>query len=116
MYKRQGQAWAWLLAEVEDHLGEGTRYRWLADGPQRYLSGVSWGPYELRLSYEPRPDVLRWGRGGFLLETTQRCAAIELLLPEQAQPLLRRWRLQYDQAPVNGASQLVAITLEGRCV
>lgn len=108
-----GQAWAWLLAEVEDNLGEGTRYRWLADGPQRYLSGVSWGPYELRLSYEPRPDVLRWGRGGFLLETTQRCAAIELLLPGQAQPLLRRWRLQYDQAPVNGASQLVAITLEG---
>ncbi|MDQ2757971.1 MAG: hypothetical protein M3Y71_15690, partial [Actinomycetota bacterium] len=108
-----GGTWAWLLHEIEDNLGERTTFTWRADGPQRYLDRVAWGPFELRLGYEPRPDVLRWGRGGFLLTTTDRCSGMELHLPDAPVSLVRRWTLSYTASPVNGTSQLTSVTLRG---
>ena len=108
-----GGTWAWLIHEIEDNLDERTTFSWRAAGSQRYLDDIAWGPFELRFTYEPRPDVLRWGRGGFLLRTDERCRAIELRLSADAAPLVRRWALGYASSPLNGASQLASITLTG---
>ncbi len=105
--------WAWLLTESEDNLGERTTYHWRPAGAQRYLESIAWGPFEVHFLWEPRPDVIRWGRGGFLLETAERCAGVELHLPAEASPLVRRWDLDYTQAVGNGASLLSAVTLTG---
>lgn len=108
-----GGTWAWLLDRIEDNLGETATFAWRADGPQRYLDTVSYGPFVVAFTYEGRPDPLRWGRGGFLLETTLRCSAIELRLPADAQPVVRRWDLGYRQGEPNGASQLVSVGITG---
>lgn len=108
-----GAPWAWLLERIEDNVGETSVFRWRADGAQRSLDTVVFGPFTVAFTYEPRPDRLRWGRGGFLLETTERCAAIELRLPSDPHPLVRRWTLGYRQGEPNGASQLASVTLSG---
>ncbi|HEX2856245.1 MAG TPA: toxin TcdB middle/N-terminal domain-containing protein [Propionibacteriaceae bacterium] len=108
-----GGAWAWLLDAVEDNLGLLTTYSWRAAGAQRYLDTIAWGPFEVRFGYEQRPDVLRWGRGGFLLVTDQRCTSIELHLPAQPASLVRRWTLGYSGAPINGASLLTSVRVSG---
>ena len=106
-------SWAWLLHAIEDNLGELTTFAWRTAGSQRYLDTVMWGPFELRLAYEQRPDVLRWGRGGFLLQTAERCRSIELHIPGQPSSLVRRWKLGYESSSVNGASLLTSVALTG---
>ena len=108
-----GGTWAWLLDAVEDNLGLRTAFSWQAVDTQRYLGTISWGPFEVRFGYEPRPDPLRWGRGGFLLVTGQRCRTIELHIPAQSPSLVRRWTLGYTEGPVNGASLLTSVRLTG---
>ncbi|WP_345801300.1 toxin TcdB middle/N-terminal domain-containing protein [Microbacterium sp. AZCO] len=108
-----GEPWAWLLERIEDNVGEASVFTWRAEGAQRYLDTIAYGPFEVAFAYEPRPDRLRWGRGGFLLETAERCAAIELRLPADAHPLVRRWALEYRQSELNGASQLAAVAMTG---
>jgi len=108
-----GGTWAWLLHAIEDNLGNVARFDWRVAGTQRYLQAVSYGPYRVALTYEPRPDPLRWGRGGFLLATRERCSAIELHLEGAAASLLRRWSLGYARGEPNGASLLATVTLTG---
>ncbi|GAA4491668.1 toxin TcdB middle/N-terminal domain-containing protein [Microbacterium panaciterrae] len=108
-----GAPWAWLLERIEDNVGEASVFGWRADRAQRYLDTVAYGPFTVAFAYEPRPDRLRWGRGGFLLETAERCAGIELRLPGDAHPLVRRWTLGYRQGEPNGASQLASVTMSG---
>ncbi|MDQ1364935.1 MAG: hypothetical protein QOE57_977 [Acidimicrobiaceae bacterium] len=108
-----GGTWAWLLHQIEDNLGELTTFTWRTSDAQRYLDTATWGPFALHFGYEPRPDVLRWGRGGFLLRTEERCSSIELHLPAQAPSLVRRWSLGYTASPLNGASLLTTIALTG---
>ncbi|MCU1659769.1 MAG: hypothetical protein JWO57_4425 [Pseudonocardiales bacterium] len=108
-----GGTWAWLLHAIEDNLGEFTTFTWRVADTQRYLDTVAWGPFELRLGYEPRPDVLRWGRGGFMMRTGERCSSIELHIPAQAMSVLRRWDLRYQSSPLSGASLLSSIGLTG---
>ena len=108
-----GATWAWLLHEIEDNLDERTTFTWRTAGAQRYLDRIAWGPFEVRFGHEARPDVLRWGRGGFLLTTSERCSTIELHLPAEASSLLRRWSLGYTPSPLTGASQLTSVALSG---
>ncbi len=108
-----GRVFAWHLERFEDPLGNMVTFGWRRDGDQLYLERVAYGAYVAHLEYEPRPDVLRWGRAGFLITTALRCRAIELHLPEEAQPLLRRWTLAYSQAPGNGTSLLNEVVLSG---
>src|SRR5262249_47309142 len=103
-----GGTWAWLLHGIEDNLGNVARFTWRMAGAQRYLQSIVYGPYRVELVYEPRPDPLRWGRGGFLLATGERCAAIELHLDGAPASLLRRWSLAYERAQPNGASLLAS--------
>lgn len=109
------RVYAWQLQRIEDALGNIATVTWRREGtqPQLYLASIAYGGYELRFTYETRPDTLRWGRAGFLLDTILRCTAIELHVVTAAATLTRRWRLAYTQAAANGASLLSTITLTG---
>jgi RHS repeat-associated protein len=107
------RVYAWHLERIEDPLGNIARFEWLRDGLQLYLASLSYGQYELTFQYEKRPDPVLWGRAGFLITTALRCSSIELGLPGAAQPVLRRWSLEYIQDPGNGGSLLSKITLIG---
>jgi RHS repeat-associated protein len=106
--------WSWLLARIVDNLGNAVEFTWRAAGSQRYLERVAYGPFEVLFHYGPRPDPLRFGRGGFLLVTDERCTSIELRIPADAEPLVRRWDLGYARAEPNGMSLLASVTLTGR--
>ena len=104
---------AWHLGRIEDALGNAVAFSWARDGNQLYLASVDYGAYRIVFHYADRLDVLRWGRCGFLVTTRQRCTHIELRLPRDPQPLLRRWTLGYAQHELNGASLLTEVTLTG---
>ena len=104
---------AWHLERIEDALGNAVAFSWARDGNQLYLASVDYGAYRIVFHYADRLDVLRWGRCGFLVTTRQRCTHIELRLPRDPQPLLRRWTLGYAQHELNGASLLTEVTLTG---
>ena len=105
--------YAWHLQRIEDALGNIVTFTWDRDSNQLYLATVAYGAYRIALTYEPRPDVLRWGRCGFLVTTQRRCSRLELSLPRENQPTLRRWRLDYAQHELNAASLLAKVTLTG---
>ena len=108
-----GSTWSWLLHAIEDNLGNRAELTWQVDGAQRYLESLVYGPFEVRLAYELRPDVLRFGRAGFLLVTSKRCRSVELRIVGDAQPLVRRWTFTYQPSDPSGASLLRSITLAG---
>lgn len=105
--------YAWHLERIEDALGNVVHFTWLRDSNQLYLSKLSYGVYEVQFHYEHRPDPIRWGRAGFLITTTLRCTDIELHLPAEAQPLIRRWTLTYTQDEANGCSLVSGVILSG---
>lgn len=104
---------AWHLERIEDALGNAATLTWQRDGLQLYLSSLAYGPYSVQFSYTARPDPLRDGRPGFLTMTALRCTTIELRLPTEAQPILRRWSLAYAQDLGNGASLLSSVAMAG---
>ena len=108
-----GGTWAWLLHSIEDNTGQQAHFTWRAADSQRYLDTVGYGAYVLQLTYEQRPDPLRWGRGGFLLRTDERCVAIELQLAGTGGGPIRTWSLGYTAGQPNGASLLSTVTLTG---
>ncbi|WP_233223608.1 SpvB/TcaC N-terminal domain-containing protein [Amycolatopsis sp. CA-128772] len=108
-----GEGSAWYLDRTEDPFGTAATFGWAHHSGQAYLTRVSYGPYEVEFSYESRPDVLRWGRGGTLVTTALRCARIDLRVPDGTRPLVRRWTLGYDADDVTGASLLTSVALSG---
>ena len=107
------RTFAWQLERIEDALGNSVAFEWLRDGGQLYLASFSYGPYGVQFDYEPRPDVLRNGRPGFLVSTGLRCRRITLLRPADAQPRIREWELAYIAHDANGCSLLSSVTLTG---
>lgn len=105
--------WAWLLHRIVDNLGNAASFNWISEGSQRYLDEVSYGPYAIKFTYETRPDPLRYGRAGFLLETLKRCSKISLNLTADAQPIVREWEIGYVAAEPSGVSLLSSVTLTG---
>ncbi|MET8995391.1 SpvB/TcaC N-terminal domain-containing protein [Amycolatopsis sp. NPDC004169] len=108
-----GEDGTWYLDRTEDAFGTTTAFGWAHHSGQAYLTRVAYGPYEVEFSYEPRPDVLRRGRGGTLVTTALRCTRIDLRVPASARPLVRRWTLGYDADDVTGASLLTSVALAG---
>ncbi|MGV9363827.1 RHS repeat domain-containing protein [Amycolatopsis sp. NPDC003731] len=108
-----GDGSTWYLDRTEDAFGTAAMFAWAHHSGQAYLTRVAYGPYEVEFSYEPRPDVLRRGRGGTLVTTALRCARIDLRVPASARPLVRRWTLGYDADDVTGASLLTSVALTG---
>jgi len=107
------RVFAWQLEQVTDALGNTATFTWTADQGQLYLATIAYGGYELAFGYEQRPDVLRFGRPGFLVTTALRCHQIALRLPGDPQPILRTWDLGYTQHPSNNSSLLTTVTLSG---
>ncbi|MGW3963382.1 RHS repeat domain-containing protein [Amycolatopsis sp. NPDC005003] len=108
-----GDGATWYLDRTEDAFGATATFGWAHHSGQAYLTRVSYGPYEVEFTYEPRPDVLRRGRGGTLVTTALRCARIDLRVPTSTRPLVRRWTLGYDADDVTGASLLTSVALTG---
>ncbi|HEY7339184.1 MAG TPA: toxin TcdB middle/N-terminal domain-containing protein [Bryobacteraceae bacterium] len=108
-----GRVFAWHLERIDDALGNTAKFTWRNDGNQLYLDTIAYGVYEIQLQYENRPDIIRFGRAGFPIATNLRCNAIELRIPTDPQPLLRRWSLTYTQDDANGCSLLTEVTLTG---
>jgi RHS repeat-associated protein len=107
------RVWAWLCEQEIDPAGNVIQYAYLRDGGQLYLRAVTWSIYTLQLEYEPRPDVIRYGRAGFALTTALRCARIERRCAQLAQPLCTTHHLAYEQARGSGISLLASARLEG---
>jgi RHS repeat-associated protein len=108
-----GATFAWHLERIEDALGNIVEFAWERDANQLYLARVAYGSYLIRFDYAARPDTLRWGRAGFLIATRRRCVQIELSLPREPQPVLRRWHLAYTQHELNGSSLLSSVMMTG---
>jgi RHS repeat-associated protein len=108
-----GRVFAWHLERIEDALGNSAAFTWKRDGNQLFLDTVAYGVYDVSLQYEDRPDLIRLGRAGFLITIGLRCTTIELRIPEDPQPLLRRWSLTYVQDEANGCSLLTEVKLTG---
>lgn len=108
-----GNTFAWHLEHIEDPLGNKATFTWTRDQNQLYLSTVAYGVYEIQFHYQPRQDLVRYGRSGFLITTGLLCDRIELHEPSAAQPLLRRWSLTYAQDPANACSELTEVVLSG---
>ncbi len=107
------RVFAWHLERIEDALGNEAKFTWIRDGRQLYLSRIDYGVYSVQFSYTTRPDLLRTGRAGFLVLTALRCESVELRIPTDAQPLLRRWSIMYEQDQGNGASLLTSVVMTG---
>ncbi len=105
---------AWLLAEIEDNLGERARFTWINDSGSRLLDTISYGTYQVRFSWQLRPDPIRTAAWGQMIVTSMRCQRIELLLVGDAQPVLRRWDFAYDTGDPSGVSLLASLTLTGK--
>ncbi|HUZ03055.1 MAG TPA: toxin TcdB middle/N-terminal domain-containing protein [Thermomicrobiaceae bacterium] len=103
----------WRLERIDDALGNAAVFAWTRDARRLYLASVTYGVYQVRFVYEPRPDVIRAGRAGFLVTTGLRCRSIELHLTTDANSLVRRWDLSYTADPANGASLLASVALTG---
>jgi RHS repeat-associated protein len=108
-----GAVYAWHLERIEDPLGYAADFVWQRSGSQLYLASAAYGTYEVHLAYSKRPDIVRNGRAGFLITTGLRCDTVELHMPSDPQPLLRRWSLSYTQAEGNNASLLSEVALTG---
>ncbi|WAZ26808.1 FG-GAP-like repeat-containing protein [Streptomyces cinnabarinus] len=106
-----GEVFGWWLAEESDPAGNAVHYDYLRNGQRLYPAALRWSVWTLELAYEPRPDVLRSARAGFLRTTGLRTRTIALHCTRStdAQPL-RTWRLEYAEA-ANGASLLHRIEL-----
>jgi len=105
--------YAWHLESIIDPLGNTASFTWRADGGQLYLDSIAYGIYQLQFVYAARPDPFRFGRAGFTILTQLRCSAVELHLPGDAQPVLRRWSFGYAQDAANGLSLLTEVSLLG---
>lgn len=105
-----GEVFAWTLEEERDPAGNAIRYEYVRDGGRLYLAAIRWSIWGLEFHHEPRPDVLRNARAGFLRTTGLRVSAIDLSCSRADPSLLRTWSLDYSQG-ANGASQLRRVEL-----
>jgi RHS repeat-associated protein len=70
---------AWLVETQTNQMGETIRFDYIRDLGQLYPSALAWGPndcYRAALVYEPRTDVTRSYRDGFLVTTAKRLKSI----------------------------------------
>jgi RHS repeat-associated protein len=107
----------WMLREVRDTNGNTVRYDYDvvegADGGepwrQIYLKSIRYtgsgnddGPYELLFNRElGRPDVIVDGLPGFKSVLDQLLTSIDVRLTGEANPLIRRYRLEYETGQFN---------------
>ena len=107
---RPARIQTWLLEREEDVHGNRIDYEYVSMAGYPYLSAIRYAKFVVRLSYEPRPDVMVNGRAGFIRRITQRCGQISLHLVSDDQQV-RSLSLSYTQAPLNQLSLLATLQL-----
>src|SRR5690606_29682842 len=91
---------------------------------QLYLSSIRYAQYyendekkylcEVRFNYEERPDAFSVYRQGFEMRTTKRCATIETYTHADEIRKVKTYHFNYlQELPLNGASLLVSVGVEG---
>jgi hypothetical protein len=107
-----GRVFAWCLDQETDAAGNSIAYRYVRDGGRLYVSEIEYSIFRLALGYEPRADILRNGRAGFMRITALRVRSIELHCSRLAPTLMRTYALAYEGA-LNGVTLLTHMTLSG---
>ena len=90
-----GRVATWLLQTTTDPNGQEILYRYREEGPQRYLERVTYGPFDVRVEYGRRPDVITSRRTGFVVKTALRAEQIRVLSQRDGTHELRRYELSY---------------------
>src|SRR5215472_13937808 len=139
--ENRGQVFHWNLTETQDPFGNAIRYDYERDmgdtedhlWDQVYLKRIRYVDYtdpqagderfliSATFNYEERPDPFSEYRPGFEIRTTRRCTTIEIRTHADSERLVRTYRLIYldqrgvsiDQSPLNGASLLSQVIVEG---
>ncbi|MEV0117661.1 SpvB/TcaC N-terminal domain-containing protein [Streptomyces sp. NPDC050844] len=101
----------WCLSRITDLNDNVIEFGYDRDGGVAYLVSVRYAIYELRLSYEQRPDPYSSFRTGDELRTTRRCTAIDLVVARPAVQPVKSYRLRYRQAAYSRVSQLAGAQL-----
>ena len=108
----RARVFSWLLDRMVDPNGNEIKYSYLEDGSQRYLSSVSYGPFEIVIEYiDTRPDPFISRRAGFVIETRLRAQRIRILSHRNGTRELRRYELEYDEPSPRKLSLLKRITM-----
>ncbi len=113
---------AWHLVTVVDPFGHAMRLTWSKDPGGtplldriEYLYEGALPRHSVRLTYEPRADVLSDGRPGFELQLTQRLRDVRVFSGTTAPEEVRRYTLEYEApATSGGVTRLAAVSRTGR--
>ncbi len=129
---------AWCLSKTVDPYGNEIVYEYERElvttgsttNPhvydQLYLSSIKYAQYvdnnekkylcEVKFNYEERPDSFSSYRQGFEMRTTRRCATIETYTHADETRKTKTYHFNYlsgDKLPLNGASMLKSVSVEG---
>ena len=100
-----GGTFRYHLVDMLDVLGHVTHYEYEDDGGFAELSRISYvfdgdeARYEVRFTYEERPDVLSDARPGVMLERSERMDGASVLVDGET---LRRYVFNYESASASG--------------
>ena len=139
--ENRNQIFHWKLSETQDSFGNIIRYdyeREMGDThehlwDQLYLKQIRYADFtdaqsvearaliSVTFIYEERPDPFSEHRSGFEIRTTRRCTHIEVRTHADHERLVRVYHLIYldqrrlpsEQLPLNGASLLSQVVVEG---
>jgi RHS repeat-associated protein len=139
--ENRSEIFNWKLTETQDPFGNRIRYDYERDlgdtadhlWDQLYLKRIRYVDYtypqssdeqflvSVTFNYEVRPDPFSEYRPGFEIRTTRRCTRIEIRTHADRERLVRVYQLIYldqrdvsiEQLPLNGASLLSQVVVEG---
>lgn len=111
------KVYRWFISEVRDKNDNFVKYEYFAHMGQVYPSRLSYtghgttdGPFEVELSYEPRPDVQKSYRSGFEVVTEKRISAISIKVDGDR---VRQYAFAYSTGSNGRRSLLQSITESG---
>jgi len=105
-----GGTFAWWLDEELDPAGNAVTYTYRREGNALLADRIGYSIFTVQFVYEPRPDVQRNGRAGFLRTWPHRVQRLELHCDRVAGGPMRTWAMTYGLA-ANGTSVLERLSL-----
>jgi RHS repeat-associated protein len=113
--ERPDRAVEWRVERTLDVSGNAIEYDYRLDQGIAYPAAIRYAIYEVRFTYEDRPDARHDGSAGFSRRRALRCSRIALVLdPGAGERLLRTYDLVYTVAPGSAVSLLAEIRLTAR--
>ena len=106
----------WGQTSVIDTHGNTATYGWFPDGNfEVYPDSVTFGPYQVKLYRETRPDVMTRGIGGSGLQQT-RYRLRSVLVKHESEGPVRAYKLMYDVSLLTSRSLLNRVEQYGKDV